>query len=357
MPACPICLSEDPLAARVSRCGHVFCLPCILHYFDLAEENTRIRACPVCGDAITAAEDLKLVKKTEHHVAVRLQEPVNLVLMHRPAGSMFAMPTTAKALPQQDGFIPTDRTPMALTYARFMLASPDYMTAEYTQNASELTEAMTQLSLPEDNEELVSITSGLKHIEIERAQPPLMKRRRPGRNDINGDRRDLGGVDYYYFQAADGQLVFLHPQQIRILRHEFGDYRFFPERLISKVTYMEDRTLDEVYRKRYKYLGHLPVGSGVTFVKVDLSGTVSEEVLAAFPEANDMPHEEKDDTVVKDDEADEDEIYALSRRSSSDDERVMSRDESFAGTRTTNIEEMDEDELLAYVMRLSEAEQ
>lgn len=306
MPACPICLSDDPLAARVSRCGHVFCLPCILHYFELAEENTPVRDCPVCGDAITAAEDLKHVKKIDHPVAVRLHEPVRLVLMHRPAGSMFSMPTTAPALPQQSNFIPTDRTPMALTYARFMLASPDYMTAAYARDTSELTEAMARLSLPEDNEELVSITSGLKHIEVERAQPPLaMKRHRPRRHESNGGRRDSGGMGYYYFQAADGQLVFLHPQQIRVLRHEFGDYQYFPELLVSRVISMEERTLDEVsevasqsyiqsgysfyskvYRKRYKYLGHLPVGSGVTLVKVDLSGTISEEVLAAFPEGN-----------------------------------------------------------------------
>ena len=30
---CPICL-DDPVAARVSRCGHIACLPCILRYLD-----------------------------------------------------------------------------------------------------------------------------------------------------------------------------------------------------------------------------------------------------------------------------------------------------------------------------------
>jgi hypothetical protein len=29
--SCPICLFP-PTAAKISRCGHVFCWPCILHY-------------------------------------------------------------------------------------------------------------------------------------------------------------------------------------------------------------------------------------------------------------------------------------------------------------------------------------
>jgi hypothetical protein len=28
---CSICL-EDPVAARITQCGHVYCLPCLVHY-------------------------------------------------------------------------------------------------------------------------------------------------------------------------------------------------------------------------------------------------------------------------------------------------------------------------------------
>lgn len=31
--SCPICL-DIPIAARVSRCGHIACLPCLMRYFD-----------------------------------------------------------------------------------------------------------------------------------------------------------------------------------------------------------------------------------------------------------------------------------------------------------------------------------
>ncbi|KAI5285112.1 hypothetical protein KEM54_000823 [Ascosphaera aggregata] len=71
--ACPICLSE-PVAPRMSRCGHVFCLPCLIRYMhsndDLAavtfnnastnhpppqtlpEKKQKWKKCPICEDSI-----------------------------------------------------------------------------------------------------------------------------------------------------------------------------------------------------------------------------------------------------------------------------------------------------------------
>ncbi|KAI8444279.1 hypothetical protein BY996DRAFT_8127236 [Phakopsora pachyrhizi] len=36
--ACPICLSP-PTAPRMTRCGHIFCYPCLLHYIELSDEG------------------------------------------------------------------------------------------------------------------------------------------------------------------------------------------------------------------------------------------------------------------------------------------------------------------------------
>lgn len=38
---CPICLSP-PVSPRMTKCGHVFCFPCILHYLTLSEEPTPV---------------------------------------------------------------------------------------------------------------------------------------------------------------------------------------------------------------------------------------------------------------------------------------------------------------------------
>ena len=40
VPSCPICL-YPPKAAKVAKCGHVFCWPCILHYLALSDHAWR----------------------------------------------------------------------------------------------------------------------------------------------------------------------------------------------------------------------------------------------------------------------------------------------------------------------------
>lgn len=48
--SCPICLGH-PVAGRITKCGHIFCFPCILHYFQLSD-IPRTAKCPICGDTI-----------------------------------------------------------------------------------------------------------------------------------------------------------------------------------------------------------------------------------------------------------------------------------------------------------------
>ena len=55
VPSCPICL-YPPTAAKIAKCGHVFCWSCILHYLALSDDAWR--KCPICYDSIYK-EDLK----------------------------------------------------------------------------------------------------------------------------------------------------------------------------------------------------------------------------------------------------------------------------------------------------------
>ncbi len=55
VPSCPICL-YPPKAAKVAKCGHVFCWACILHYLALSDQPER--KCPICYQDIQK-KDLK----------------------------------------------------------------------------------------------------------------------------------------------------------------------------------------------------------------------------------------------------------------------------------------------------------
>ncbi|WRT64875.1 uncharacterized protein IL334_001811 [Kwoniella shivajii] len=56
---CPICLGK-PVAGRMTKCGHIFCFPCILHYIQLSDIPKSAK-CPICGDTVHSSM-LKSVK-------------------------------------------------------------------------------------------------------------------------------------------------------------------------------------------------------------------------------------------------------------------------------------------------------
>ena len=66
--------------------------------------------------------------------------------------------------------------------------------------------------------------------------------------------------EYYFYQAADGQWVFLHPLLMRILLAHFGGYEALPGSLRGRLLECELQLQTEALRKRQKYLGHLPLG-------------------------------------------------------------------------------------------------
>ncbi|WVQ84156.1 hypothetical protein IAT38_006303 [Cryptococcus sp. DSM 104549] len=57
---CPICLG-NPVAGRMTECGHIFCFPCILHYIQLSDVPKSTK-CPICGDAI----HLRMLKSVKY---------------------------------------------------------------------------------------------------------------------------------------------------------------------------------------------------------------------------------------------------------------------------------------------------
>lgn len=61
--SCPICL-QPPVAARITKCGHVYCFSCVLRYLSLNESNKAWRKCPICWDAIYE-KDLKSVRSAQ----------------------------------------------------------------------------------------------------------------------------------------------------------------------------------------------------------------------------------------------------------------------------------------------------
>ncbi|KAF9580090.1 hypothetical protein BGW38_003394, partial [Lunasporangiospora selenospora] len=150
--SCPICL-QPPVAARITKCGHVYCYPCVLHYLALGESSKAWRKCPICWDSIYE-KDLKSVQslhRDEHEhlaydqgekeiakqIAAKQEVRIDMRLIQRALNTTIALPRsatfplTAKVLPDElKGNLPLEFYPDAMAFSRLMVTTLDRILSE-----------------------------------------------------------------------------------------------------------------------------------------------------------------------------------------------------------------------------------
>lgn len=110
-------------------------------------------------------------------------------------------------------------------------------------------------------------------------------------------------ASYYYYQAASGMPIFLHPLDIKILVSHFQSYAAFPDTITVRVESCAESTVNNELRKRYKYLSHMPEGTDVVFVETDLESIVGQEGLKNFDHALSGRRNRRRERDRKDDKA------------------------------------------------------
>ncbi|KAG0260988.1 hypothetical protein DFQ27_003233 [Actinomortierella ambigua] len=162
--ACPICL-QPPVAARITKCGHVYCFSCVLHYLALNDTNKNWRKCPICWDAIYE-KDLKSVRpihedphciadQGEKEIAKQLAAHkdvwINMRLVFRSLNSTLALPRSA-SFPIADSVLPAHLQgqpplsfyPDALHFSRLMLTSMERIDTELERDLRDIEFSMEE---------------------------------------------------------------------------------------------------------------------------------------------------------------------------------------------------------------------
>ncbi|KJA28644.1 hypothetical protein HYPSUDRAFT_1088005 [Hypholoma sublateritium FD-334 SS-4] len=178
---CPICLSP-PTAPRMTKCGHVFCFPCILHY--LSTSDNKWARCPICFDSVNEKQ-LKCVKwydgighfdtgsdtsrgeasssssVTDNTFETIPQEGslLHMRLVQRPQITTLALP---RSHTWPSDMVPPHQAPFhfirdVFSFAKFMLATPAYLIANLTRDLDELSAERRSLSAMEDGLGLIFV--------------------------------------------------------------------------------------------------------------------------------------------------------------------------------------------------------
>lgn len=349
VPSCPICL-YPPVAAHMTRCGHIYCWPCMLHYLSLSEKSWS--KCPICYEAVHSA-DLKSVVAMETRQYVS-GNSITMCLMRREKGSLVALPSSQWVKVEE----PIQFGDVHLrSYSKLLLASRQQVLGLVAEERMAL---QTQLSQEKDDPQACFIQSALLQLQ-EREETLLKRRRRKNAGSVDGvDMRKLSlsehsspevtvvknltnskpilqyasafddevqdtqeevveemtnpsvpeaaeempegdvedlpieetpqssqtahhGPYYYFYQAEDGQQMFLHPVNVRCLQRQYGSLENSPQTITANVVEIDGQTVTEDIRRRHRYLSHLPLTCEFSLCELDLQPPIlSKETLDSF---------------------------------------------------------------------------
>ncbi|KAA8495660.1 RING finger protein 10 [Porphyridium purpureum] len=335
-PTCAICLDEVT-APRVTPCGHLFCLVCLIQMF--AHESRR---CPLCSVTL-APGDLRRVRYRSTH-APQVGERLEMRLLIRKRKSLLLI-GSADGCGTCDGSNGTFGD-SALNGENVSIAIALEAEAPFSRicfcNEQDVLDAIR-----EDMDALLAMRNSAQHGEIESvfeslAQVELDKCRdyrkvvkaamkKSAEGTASADRMKLNamvsraifarsaastgsgnmignvsaghlsssrncsgrGTDdvdasVYWFQTCDGQNVFLAPISFRMLLHHYGDVGSrdsqCPSLIDGKLLRIEYFIMSPETRKRFKFLAHLPLGCEFGLCELDLrsSGLISDETASIF---------------------------------------------------------------------------
>ncbi|RZC34088.1 RING finger protein 10, partial [Asbolus verrucosus] len=311
-PSCPICL-YPPVAAKMTRCGHVYCWSCLLHYLSLSDKTSR--KCPICYESVHKL-DLKSVVSKQYKT-FNVDDVITFKLMKRPKGSLITYPASA-IVREKEIFLFSEMETVDV-YSKLLLANEAEILSIIEREHNELTAQLLENGECPENcfiEEALSLLNErrdkvLQNLKINTTEDHKKEttnnkekadetsenleicdntREPSDSNDIKPDNLDITAASpqakfHYFYQASDGQHIYLHALNARMLEHTYGSLELSPKILSGKILEKESGSMTEELRKRLRYLQHLPVTCQFEVAEIQLKrSVVAKETLEHFHE-------------------------------------------------------------------------
>lgn len=317
---CPICL-YPPVAGKITRCGHIYCWTCILHYLALSDKTWR--KCPICYESIHR-KDLKSVDTVDRTVFSMGQE-ITLQLMKREKGSLTAAPVDQFEARMSKNILEFKEKEIDTVYSKLLLAQKDdiedIIQKEYDQLQTQVAEfsgcpeicfvdeAMEYLKQRKAVlESGVSLAKGASSDEIlqgpgtdsngdDLEEPPTPMPDEPAiANNVGVEDLDIENLavsqptkNFYFYQSKDGQHIYLHSINVRMLEMMYGGLDNCPSTIKGKIVEKESGSMTGELRKRLRYMMHIPITCQFEVVEIELlPPLVSHDVAIAFHDQIEM---------------------------------------------------------------------
>lgn len=330
----------------MTRCGHVYCWPCILHYLALSDKKSW-RKCPICYEAVHIGDLKSAVAKP--HRNYNCDEFVTFQLMCRSKDSLKVTKAGPLPFPNQSSQFPSLMDdPEKTLHSKLLLANakeimsiierernelkcqltsdgidcPDsifvqqalhlldereqgiYIKVDNVDNvpvepAAQVAAAIENLSLNANAKEFIPGDAN-DSVECDEATSGCDTNSMPTDdidfiideesnltvgdiNIVSINNNSLNANNFYFYQSRDGQNLYLHSINVRMLQTMYGSLENAPKSITGKIVQKEACSMSEDLRKRLKYLQHLPVSCQFDVVEIQLDQPViSIEIQSKF---------------------------------------------------------------------------
>ncbi|CAF0706252.1 unnamed protein product [Brachionus calyciflorus] len=339
--SCPICLYE-PTCGKMTKCGHIYCWSCILHYLSLSDKAWR--KCPICYESIYKA-DLKSVQIKKHEKEFKIGDEIKMNLMFR-----FKNKYNTLTLPFSlyETFVRDEKLRKSISfdlfdsahysefkqYFKFHSKTPSeiyesVLKRERVELEKQTRDEMNQPEvcfvnealnlLCEREESLIieiekekkirkksddskhevkiqnipsqSFTDAFENLILDKTEPMndnKNEEKEPKTNiDENSLKEESKNVNLndlsFFFQSSDGQRIYINGLNNRCLMAEYTSFNKCPLTLNAKILAIESIFMTEENRKRHKYLSHLPLHTEFKLIELELKPPIlSQKTLDLF---------------------------------------------------------------------------
>ncbi|XP_044754279.1 RING finger protein 10 [Coccinella septempunctata] len=290
-PLCPICRCT-PSAAKITRCGHIFCWSCFLHYLDLSDNS--YQKCPICFQNVYEG-DLKSVIIIPHNT-FNIGDTITFKLMKRNENSLTPYPAEQQKISNENSLIHFSEDEPSKMYRKLLLAQNSDICSIIDREKTELERQL----LDAEDSEVCFIEKATNYNREREAKvlgdrvnemglsesPPNVTLKGIGKasNPTEDDSESQMNPKYiYFYQASDGQHIYIHSLNVKMLKHTYGSLEYAPTTITAKILSKESDYMSEEYRKCFKYLAHLPVTCPFETMEIELDNTVvTQETLDFF---------------------------------------------------------------------------
>ncbi|CCD27142.1 RING-type E3 ubiquitin transferase MAG2 NDAI_0J02500 [Naumovozyma dairenensis CBS 421] len=296
---CPICLTDDPVAPRMVTCGHVFCASCLLHFFSIEEtiknpetgyvKKRKYKECPLCS-SIIRLEKVKPVLFENNSVFQENEkkpEPgmkVTFDLMCKPRSSMLPLPVRLRVDPLQTGDFPSYDLKEIIPYARIIKCNPQHAVKFYQDDLESINQQydIDRALYNDDNQYVKKVLEDIDSkiivalTEDETVGTTMDSSVLSDFSNLKLETELLKNYDdsvaFFFYQTffQSPTKYFLSPLDIKLLLACFQNYSKFPETMTVAIENIHYGSIvTEQFIQRYKYVGHLPIGTEIALIDID----------------------------------------------------------------------------------------